>query len=56
MPTLPARELAAILTLVRRHPREALPRTTGLNTADQLALEDEHVRKSFAYARRELRL
>src|SRR5258708_598273 len=57
MPSLPARELAASLALVRRHaPKKPLPRTSGLITAAQLALEDEHVRKSFAFARRALGL
>jgi sugar phosphate isomerase/epimerase len=55
MPMVPAGELAAALTNVRRHAwTRPLPRTTGLNTADQLALEDENVRKCFAYAGREL--
>lgn len=57
MPTLPARELAAALALVRHHASpKPLPRITGLSTADQLALEDKHVRDSFAFARRELSL
>ncbi len=56
MPSLPARELAASLAQVRHAPKKPLPRTTGLSTAAQLALEDEHVRKSFTFARRALGL
>ena len=55
MPTLAARELAAALDIVRRNSsRKPLPHTSGLASAEQLALEDEHVRKCFDYARREL--
>jgi hypothetical protein len=55
MPALSAGELAAALSRVRRQTsKKALPRTSGLSTARQLQLEDEQVRKSFAYARREL--
>lgn len=55
MPALPGRELAASLALVRAHvPPKALPRTTGLDTAAQLALEDGQVRKCLSYARNEL--
>ncbi|HYV28972.1 MAG TPA: TIM barrel protein, partial [Candidatus Eisenbacteria bacterium] len=54
---LPASELASALGMVRRHAgQKPLPHTTGLNLADQLALEDDNVRKSFAYAQRELGL
>jgi len=55
MPSLPAGELAEALSRVRRYAsKKALPRTTGLSAADQLALEDDHVRRCFDYARREL--
>jgi len=57
MPTLTAREHAAALALVRRNAsKTSLPHTTGLSSDAQLAFEDENVRKSFAYARRELDL
>ena len=57
MPDLLAREQAAALALVRRNTaKTSLPHTTGLSPAEQLALEDENVRKCFAYARRELGL
>ena len=57
MPTLSAREMAAALSQVRRHvSTKPLPHVTGLSIASQLALEDDQVRKSFSYARRELEL
>ena len=57
MPALSAREMAAALAQVRRHAsKKPLPHITGLSIDAQLALEDEQVRKSFAYARRELGL
>ena len=57
MSPLPASELAAALALVRRNAStKPLPHITGLSTAEQLTLEDEQVRKSFAFARRELGL
>jgi sugar phosphate isomerase/epimerase len=57
MENLPARHLAATLTMVRRHAaRNPLPRIRGLDTKQQLVMEDENVRKSFAYARRHLGL
>jgi sugar phosphate isomerase/epimerase len=57
MPALPASELAFALGMVRRNASQRpLPHTTGLSIAEQLALEDTQVRKSFAYARRELGL
>jgi hypothetical protein len=53
----PARDLAAAVTLVHRNPpKKPLPRTSGRSLDDQLALEDEHVRKSFAHAQRQLGL
>ena len=57
MPTVPARDLAATLETVRRHiPKSPLPRTSGLDAGQQLALEDKNVRASFAYAREHLGL
>jgi len=47
---VPARDLASTLRLVRKHARkEPLPRITGLKPDEQLAVEDRHVRESFAY-------
>ena len=55
MPSLSGGELAAALAQVRRHAsKKPLPRTIGLSAAEQLALEDDHVRQCFTYARREL--
>ncbi|MBY0524871.1 MAG: sugar phosphate isomerase/epimerase [Gemmataceae bacterium] len=45
------RELASTLRLVRKHSRkEPLPRIMGLKLDEQLAVEDRHVRDSFAHA------
>jgi sugar phosphate isomerase/epimerase len=55
-PDLPARELAAMLALVReRKPRRPLPRITGRPPEEQLAFEEENIVRSFAYAREQLR-
>jgi len=57
MPNVPARELAAALAMVRRNiAKTALPRTTGLDPDSQLALEDKHVKASFAFAHARLGL
>src|SRR2546426_1649033 len=57
MEAVPASQLAAALAMVRRDPaKKPLPRTTGLDNDRQLALEDDHVRTSFAYAREHLGL
>ena len=49
---VPASALAAALTMIRQHSSKMpLPQTTGLDTDQQLELEDSHVRRSFAYAR-----
>jgi len=57
MPTLPASELASALKRIRSHAStKPLPRTSGLSMAEQLALEDDNVRKSFAYGRDNLSL
>ena len=54
---LPGRDLARTLDLVAKNPpKSALPRTTGLSTADQAKLEDENNRKSIEYARAKLGL
>jgi sugar phosphate isomerase/epimerase len=51
---VPGRDLASTLRLVRKHVRkEALPRITKLSLDEQLAVEDKHVRDSFAYALKE---
>ena len=57
MPALPAGELASGLRRIRAHAsQKPLPRTSGLTMTEQLALEDDLVRKSFIYANRELAL
>lgn len=57
MEALPAPQLAAALTMVRRNAaKKPLPRTSGLDLEQQLTLEDENVRASFAYARQRLGL
>jgi sugar phosphate isomerase/epimerase len=54
---LPGRDLAHVLDLVRRNkPKRPLPYTTGMSAEAQLALEDDNVRKSIAYARKNLNL
>jgi 3-oxoisoapionate decarboxylase len=53
----PARDLAHTLMTVRRNPpRTPLPRTTGLSPEAFLAMENENVRKSIDWARRNLDL
>jgi sugar phosphate isomerase/epimerase len=47
---VPARQLARMLTFVRRNARkEPLPRISSLSTKEQVAQEDANVRESFAY-------
>ena len=54
---VPGRALADALSRVRTNPpKKPLPAIGGLSPADQLALEEEHVRRCFAYAGKELRL
>ncbi|MBI3874772.1 MAG: sugar phosphate isomerase/epimerase [Verrucomicrobia bacterium] len=54
---MPAHDLAKMLALVKANPpRGPLPRVTGLSDEEKLALEEENVRKSFAYAREKLGL
>lgn len=54
---LPGRDLARTLTLVRRHAsKQPLPRLTGLPAKEQLDREEQNVRRSFEYARKNLGL
>jgi sugar phosphate isomerase/epimerase len=54
---LPARDLAKVLTLVKKnHPKAPLPRITGLSREAQVRLEDEYNSKCIAYARQNLEL
>jgi sugar phosphate isomerase/epimerase len=54
---LPGRDLARTLELVHRnHPKNPLPHTAGLSVEAQLQLENDNVRKSIDYARRNLNL
>ena len=49
---LPGRDFAKIVQLVNRnHPKNPLPRTTGMSPEAQLKLEDECISKSIEYAR-----
>jgi len=53
----PATQLAAALAMVRRNAaKQPLPHTSGLDLDRQLALEDENVKASLVYARRNLDL
>jgi sugar phosphate isomerase/epimerase len=47
------RDLARTLTMVRKH-KQTLPRISGKHSKEQLAIEDENVRKSLVYAREHL--
>jgi 3-oxoisoapionate decarboxylase len=52
MPNAPAVRLAQALATAKRYDsKRPLPRTTGLEPAQQLKIEDEHVRASMAFAR-----
>jgi len=54
---LPGRDLARVLQIVHHNkPKSPLPKTTGMSVEAQLALEDECVRKSIEYARKNLTL
>jgi 3-oxoisoapionate decarboxylase len=54
---LPGRDLARTIVMVRRsQPKSPLPRPSTMTPEAQLALEDESVRKSIAYAREHLGL
>ena len=53
MPSVPGFDLARMLTWVRAEKRmESLPRISKLSEKDQLAREDEHVKRSMAFAKR----
>lgn len=55
--TASGRDLARTLARIRKHkPKRPLPRISGKETKEQLASEDENVRKSLAYAREHLNL
>jgi len=52
-----ALQVAAALSMVRRNAaKKTMPRTSGLNLEEQLALEDRNVTASLAYAREHLGL
>jgi sugar phosphate isomerase/epimerase len=52
---LPGRNLARSLLMVRTHAaRDPLPRVNGLSLAEKLKVEDDNIRRCFAYARAEL--
>jgi sugar phosphate isomerase/epimerase len=54
---LPARRLAAMLALVRKHAaKQPLPRVSGLKREEQLRREDDNVRQSLRYAREKLQI
>jgi sugar phosphate isomerase/epimerase len=53
---VPARDLARTTAMVRRHASAKLPGIKGLDTAASLALEEEHVRRSLAFAKAKLGL
>ena len=53
---LPGRDLAAILQMVKTPPRKPLTRTGGMAPAAALALEDELINRSIAWARQNLSL
>jgi sugar phosphate isomerase/epimerase len=56
MENRPASHLASAMTLVRRSAsKQPLPRPSGLDLTAQLALEEDNVKKSFAYAQQHLR-
>src|SRR5262249_33913306 len=55
--TLPAHHLAQTLRMVRGHKsRQPLPMVSGLTPKQQLDVEEENVRRSLAYAAKELGL
>ncbi|HTU90783.1 MAG TPA: TIM barrel protein [Gemmataceae bacterium] len=55
--TASGRDLAHTLTMVRKHkPAQPLPRIRGRDTKDQVAIEEENIRKSLAFAREHLEL
>jgi len=55
--TASGHDLARTLRMVRKHkPAEPLPRIRGRSTKDRIAIEEDNVRKSLAYARERLEL
>lgn len=55
LPTVPGRDLARMLALVRRRtPQQPLPNVSALAQEQLLAAEEENVRKCLAYARQHL--
>ncbi len=55
--TASGRDLARTLNMVRKHkPTHPLPRIHDRNSKDQVAIEEENVRRSLAYAREHLNL
>jgi hypothetical protein len=57
LPNVPGRDLARMLTQVRRHrPSKPLPSVSRLILKEQLAAEEANVRNSLAYARKHLGL
>jgi sugar phosphate isomerase/epimerase len=55
--TASGRDLARTLAMVRKHkPAKPLPRISGKSKNEQIAVEEENVRKSLAYAREHLGL
>ncbi len=54
---LPGRDLARVLDFVRKHPpKKGLTRVEGLSVQQGLALEDDIINRSIAYARQHLNL
>jgi sugar phosphate isomerase/epimerase len=57
MPEVRGRELGRALAMVRRQAsRRALPKTTGLDDGQRISLEDEHISRSFSFAKSHLKL
>ena len=57
MPDVRGRELARTLAMVRKcASKRPLPRTQGLDDGQRIELEDDHIRRSFDFARTKLNL
>jgi sugar phosphate isomerase/epimerase len=56
MPTVPGRNLARTLRIVREHSAENLQQVSSLSLAEQVELEDANIRRSLDYARQTLKL
>ena len=54
MGELPAADLAGTLKLAKDGDPDALPKTRGRTDTDKLKFEEDNVRQSFGYARKEL--